>query len=159
MFKCRLRFPGGDPKGGRGSRRDGGREGEREREREREGALECLIRVTLEIGHAECLVRATLPGLRSRRFYVRSSLGGTRIQITPARHPNSEAKRRMCAVHSAEYRLTPPIIQLASNHHHVSIRSNLDSSGSGSASGGCSNDGLEWERERKRWPMHVHDNK
>ena len=76
-----------------------------------------------------------------------------------ARHPNSEAKRRMCAVHSAEYRLTPPIIQLASNHHHVSIRSNLDSSGSGSASGGCSNDGLEWERERKRWPMHVHDKK
>ena len=61
----------------------------------------------------------------------------------------------MCAVHSAEYRLTPPIIQLASNHHHVSIRSNLDSSGSGSASGGCSNDGLEWERERKRWSMNV----
>ena len=53
--------------------------------------------------------------------------------------------------------MTPPIIQLASNHHHVSIRSNLDSSGSGSASGGCSNDGLEWERERKRWPMHVHN--
>ena len=42
-----MRFPGGDPKGGRGSRRDGGREGESKRERER--ALECLIRVTLEI--------------------------------------------------------------------------------------------------------------